>query len=592
MKKLKILAAHFDKILEKYFKEEYGDNFITFGPSSDVDIKITNSICSCKEILDQLPEGWYPDILLISWPEQWLFNFDIMEIDCLTVAFVVDWVHYYYAVNAVSQAFDVFIAWGEKIGNILKKMGCKNVYYQIYSHEVTDFFDIPLQDKKYDVTFLGCTSNRLWPNRVSCLERMALLGNKYNINIKSGIWGDEYKKILKQSKIVFNNTLSETMNSRVFEVLSSGSFLLTNKNEEIVNFFEDNVHMGLYTNDNLESKIDYYLKNDLERESIAQKGFDHLRQFHKAESRVKEMINILNSLDLEKQKYDRLKNKSDDTNLIQIAKSIIAKGKYDEAMSLIAHLNSPVVCNINACTIFLRALHHDMNDKSMEYQKAISILENINDDIFVYLNLVAIYTLIGNYDKSHESLFKAKLFLESHPYIKWKEEEIYLLDFDFEYEMNFIKESNTVSFNKDVFIYLVSDIIHKLYESVCNSYNYDILREYLKNRIDFQIGLMYLFKNDLQTAVNVFEPVLVTSDNKTELSFMNYIKANFLEILGNNEEAYIYYKKAYSLRPFYMQARYKASNVLKEMEKSYEAALLDSENELLNRYKDAIDYYK
>ena len=592
MKRLKILASRLDKILEKYFRAEYGDNFITFGTNPDDDIKIPNTICSYKEILSQLPEGWHPDILLIAWPEQGLFNFDIMEIDCLTVAVIMDWMHYYYAVKAVSQAFDVFIVLEKTSEKYLRQFGCANIYQQVYFCAYPEIFNIPEQTKKYDITFIGCINNRLWPKRSFLLERLALLGNKYNVNIQSGIWGEKYFNILKQSKIVFNCTVSEAINIRTFEGLSAGSFLLTNKNEEIVKYFQDNVHLGLYTDDNLEEKIEYYLQNDIERESIAKKGVEQVRQFHKAESRVKELIYILNSLDLEKQKYNRLKNKSDDTNLIQIAKSIILKGGFIDAISILSGLNCPTALNIMACNMFIMALYSvDLSDRFAEYQKSIYLLETIQDNIFVYLNLVTIYTIMGNYDKSHEYLFKAKEFLETHPDIKWDDSEIYLMDFDFKYEINFIKETDTISVNKDVFFHPTSHIIDQLYEVIDNSY-YDILMEYLKTRIDFQIGLIYLFKNDFQKALNIFDQSLLSLENETELSFINYIKAVFFEITGDNENAYFYYKKAYSLKSFYMQARYNASRVLKNMGRSDESSALDSENELLNKYKDTIDYYR
>ena len=71
---------------------------------------------------------------------------------------------------------------------------------------------------------------------------------------------------------------------RVFEATASGTLLITNriKNNGFEELFENNKHLVVYDGSykDLKEKIDYYLKNNEEREKISQEGYRLILEKH------------------------------------------------------------------------------------------------------------------------------------------------------------------------------------------------------------------------------------------------------------------------------------------------------------------------
>ena len=80
---------------------------------------------------------------------------------------------------------------------------------------------------------------------------------------------------------------------RFFEILSTGTCLLTNTNVEGIDDlgFEDEVHfIGYDSKDALVNKSKFYLDNPVEREKIAQAGHDKVRAGHTYHQRMQRIL--------------------------------------------------------------------------------------------------------------------------------------------------------------------------------------------------------------------------------------------------------------------------------------------------------------
>lgn len=89
-------------------------------------------------------------------------------------------------------------------------------------------------------------------------------------------------KIFHCSKINLNIT-SKTIQTgiplRVFDVLGSEGFLITNYQAELCQFFEPDVDLVVYDSmENLAKKVDYYMKHEDERKQIAYNGYQKVCQ--------------------------------------------------------------------------------------------------------------------------------------------------------------------------------------------------------------------------------------------------------------------------------------------------------------------------
>lgn len=81
---------------------------------------------------------------------------------------------------------------------------------------------------------------------------------------------------------------------RVFETLSTGSFLLTNWLPTLGDLFEDGKHLVTYKSyDEMVEKARYYLEHDDEREAIAAAGYDEFIKKHTYRHRVETILDTI-----------------------------------------------------------------------------------------------------------------------------------------------------------------------------------------------------------------------------------------------------------------------------------------------------------
>ena len=176
------------------------------------------------------------------------------------------------------SAFDTVYSFDKSAVDEYKKFGIKDVRWLplAASPAVHRKMDVP---KKYDVSFVG----NIHPNRKPFLER---LQKKFNVHIERAFM-DDMVRILNQSRIVLNLGIGPTgIQQRVFEVLSCGSFLLTNEIPEADRLFENHTHLVYFNDENIEDLISYYLEHDQERENIAYEGYLEAHEKHTFHQRM------------------------------------------------------------------------------------------------------------------------------------------------------------------------------------------------------------------------------------------------------------------------------------------------------------------
>lgn len=116
--------------------------------------------------------------------------------------------------------------------------------------------------------------------------------DKYNIKTFE-LYGPDYVKEMQRSKICFNKSMSDDMNAKNLEIIGSGTFMLSNKSDNLLSLVDNNEYIRemLYTdNDDLDKKIKYYLKNDSEREEIAKKSREYIFENHSYEKRSENLL--------------------------------------------------------------------------------------------------------------------------------------------------------------------------------------------------------------------------------------------------------------------------------------------------------------
>ncbi len=104
----------------------------------------------------------------------------------------------------------------------------------------------------------------------------------------------EMPKVFRASKINLNFTIPNIKSGiplRVWDVLGSGGFLLTNYQAEIPYFFEEGKDLVCFDGVNdLKEKVGYYLTHEEERCAIARSGYQKVRTTHSYIERIRTML--------------------------------------------------------------------------------------------------------------------------------------------------------------------------------------------------------------------------------------------------------------------------------------------------------------
>ncbi len=118
-----------------------------------------------------------------------------------------------------------------------------------------------------------------------------------------GIFGDLYSAGICASKInlgllsekVKGASSGDLITSRTFHIPAAGGFLLHEKNEESIQYFEDSKEAVFFdgTEDLLE-KIKYYLNHEQERLTISHEGSKRAKRDHSLDERAKTVLSHMN----------------------------------------------------------------------------------------------------------------------------------------------------------------------------------------------------------------------------------------------------------------------------------------------------------
>ncbi|MBL52026.1 MAG: hypothetical protein CMG57_08730 [Candidatus Marinimicrobia bacterium] len=182
-----------------------------------------------------------------------------------------------------------------KRNNILKYLIRNNIELQI--------FGMGLGEDSIITMPVELVVRRFVPNIYKYLynNKLIPLVNSIKDNVQDPVFGKRMINVLNNTKMVLNVhsdfDIDYAINMRVFEALSMGCLLFTEKNKEVEKHFEDKKHLVIYSNENdLLEKINYFKKNKNLAKEICFNGQKEISKVHSTSSRFKEFINIIESI--------------------------------------------------------------------------------------------------------------------------------------------------------------------------------------------------------------------------------------------------------------------------------------------------------
>jgi GT2 family glycosyltransferase/2-polyprenyl-3-methyl-5-hydroxy-6-metoxy-1,4-benzoquinol methylase/tetratricopeptide (TPR) repeat protein len=146
--------------------------------------------------------------------------------------------------------------------------------------------------KSIDVCFVG---NLLGQERTELIE---LIRRRFKNTFVGRRFFEQMASTYSASKIVFNRSVKNDLNMRVFEALCSGSLLVTNDLSENgqEELFKGGVHLATYTNaEDLIETIKFYLDHVEQREQIATAGRTEVHSKHTYLHRMLQLLRRVES---------------------------------------------------------------------------------------------------------------------------------------------------------------------------------------------------------------------------------------------------------------------------------------------------------
>lgn len=144
------------------------------------------------------------------------------------------------------------------------------------------------------------------------IGQLELLGEKYSVKLYAPKQNKELKNvtncgpvdyvtemplIFQNSKINLNMTLRSIHTGiplRAMDIMGCGGFLLTNYQQDFLEYFEPGIDFVYYSSrKELLDIVDYYLQHDEERMEIAQNGYQKVKAEHNYKKRVELLLSLM-----------------------------------------------------------------------------------------------------------------------------------------------------------------------------------------------------------------------------------------------------------------------------------------------------------
>mgnify|MGYP005638744381 CR=1 FL=1 len=237
----------------------------------------------------------------------------------LTVLWTIDAPVNFKPILETSIYYDHIFCQGTEAINLLKQNGIKSAHWLPMACSPQHHYPVQTTSnlkKKYvrDIVFVG--SN--YPVRQLLFEKLAELdfsiwgpgwekipdSSPLRKCIKGGMLKlEEWLEIYSASKVIlaphyqgFDVKLPVYQASpRVFEALACKAFIMVDRQPDVLSIFKEEEHLVCYDSvDDLREKIKYYIEHPVERERIAQNGYEFVIKNHTYIDRINELLRTIN----------------------------------------------------------------------------------------------------------------------------------------------------------------------------------------------------------------------------------------------------------------------------------------------------------
>ncbi|MDY6937254.1 MAG: glycosyltransferase [Cyanobacteriota bacterium] len=268
-------------------------------------LQTPTGIYDVKWVLDRLPASQHPELAIVKADaSKRSLPTNLHQLNCPTLFISGDTHHLHAPIRtlleyAAQEQFDFVTSEHDRHHlHYFKEAGFENVFwlpgFSTYPHWQT-----PRTNYRYSLSFVGQVGS-FHPYRTYVLDRIKAWGFPLNQLRTSQ---DKASAIYADSQVNLNISLNGDLNFRIFEAISSGGFLLTDKlspQSGLELLFRDGEHFATFANDlELRDRVNYFLQNPDVTQAIARRGCEVYWRNYQPKTNVKRVLDYIDRREIE-----------------------------------------------------------------------------------------------------------------------------------------------------------------------------------------------------------------------------------------------------------------------------------------------------
>jgi tetratricopeptide (TPR) repeat protein len=253
---------------------------LAFDPDGGTDLKVADGD-GWDAIAAQFPADWQPDFVAVYLPYTTVPR-GLWEAPVPLVGLAPEWALLWHYYRTRLKQFDLVVTDAEGAD----RLRADGLAVPTLTANLAGFpaalldLEAPPGGRDIDVLLVANLNPAVQTERAVWLDRLARLPEKWRVVVESGVFGDDYHKLLSRARIAFSHNRPGATHRRFFEAAAAGALVFQ---EEGNAWLEGQLAGGrecvYFQHDNLTELLDKHLGNEAERQQLADAGRTAIRPF-------------------------------------------------------------------------------------------------------------------------------------------------------------------------------------------------------------------------------------------------------------------------------------------------------------------------